>query len=115
MTAPWLAPARRHTMLLALALSAGLLAGLLPPTPRPMSAHAQSPAPGEPAAGPGAPAEQSPADRSTQPPAEEAEPPADARQTPFAGPANSPTLGMPSPEALWYAQQWQHAQGLAMA
>jgi hypothetical protein len=115
MIAPWPAPARRRAMLQALALSVGILAGLLPPAPRAAPAYAQSPGPGEPAAGAAAPAEQTATDRAAQPPADQADLPADARQTPSDVLISTPTLGLPSPEALWYAQQWQQAQGLAMA
>jgi hypothetical protein len=107
MAACWPTPFRRRGALLALALVAGLLGGLLPPAPHAAAAYAQTP-PANGAAGDGAATTQAATNQIDGVPSEQPRSSTAEGQTvpPFSG---------PPPEVLWYAQQWQQAQALAMA
>ncbi len=92
-------------MLVALALGASVLGGLLPPARHAALVHAQTLGTGAPA---NASSDQPQADPGAVPAGQDQAPPdsqATGEQPPFA----APPLG-----ALWAAQQWQQAQSLAM-
>ena len=121
---------RSRGALLAFALGVTLLGGALPPAAHPAPVHAQASCPSEPttaATSPSDPplASQAPsaavsdqASANPAPASSGSEPP--RTDTPGASPFSAPPAAPfaspdPSPAALWYAQQWQQAQALAMA
>jgi hypothetical protein len=130
---------RSRGAVLAVALGVSLLGGALPPAALPTSVYAQSSTAGDSAPSAGSAGDQ-PSTRQPPPavalqdqtsgnsaPTNSGSEPARADtppSSPFSAPQASPfstaqasafAPADPSPAALWYAQQWQQAQALAMA
>jgi hypothetical protein len=113
MAARWLTPLHRRGVFLGLALVAGLLGGLIPPAPYALPTYAQAPT-GDSTPSDGAAPQQTPTDQTDGTSVEDRRGVAVEGQTPPQAIA-APPLAPPSPAALWYAQQWQQAQSLALA
>lgn len=114
--------ATARCLILALALGVGLLGGVLPPAAYPAPGYAQTAGADGSASPTGGPGEQASAQAAPTPPGGEsgggagtAPSRSNDASAPFAGPTDQADRGAADAAALWYAQQWQQAQMLAMA